>query len=115
MIAAIKSDSPEAAALLGDIRAVFGLSENELADLFGVRRQSLDGWRKHGIPLVRLASVERVAELARLLHREIIPTRIPQIVRTKDAWLGDRTILHVLAHDGVDPIYAYLHRLFAYA
>ena len=72
-------------------------------------------WRRHGIPLSRLASVERVADLARLLHNEIIPTRIPQIARTTDEWLGNRTMLQVIADDGPEPIYSYLRRLFAYA
>ena len=82
--------------------------------LFDVQRQSVLGWREHGIPSARRASVERVADLAAVLQREIIRTRIPQIVRTKDAWLGDRTILETIRADGPEPVYGYLHRLFSY-
>jgi hypothetical protein len=43
-----------------------------------------------------------------------ISSRIPEIVRTPDAWLGGRTMLQTLAQEGVDPIYAYLAPLFNY-
>jgi hypothetical protein len=44
----------------------------------------------------------------------VIASRIPEIVRTPDAWLGGRTLLETLCADGVDPVYAYLGRLFCY-
>jgi len=103
-----------AAQLMDAIRDIFGISEAELADLFRLRRQSTQLWRTKGIPQTRQASVERCAELARAMQREIVPTRIPEIVRTKDAWLGGHTILETIAQRGPDAIYAYLHRLFSY-
>jgi hypothetical protein len=105
----------EAAPLLDEIREVFGLSESELADLFRVRRPSLTAWRSVGIPQNRRATAERLQGLARVFDRELIRSRIPEIVRTPDAWLGDRTILDVLVAEGPDPVYGYLGRLFAYA
>ncbi|MEO9170643.1 MAG: hypothetical protein ABI282_05550 [Candidatus Baltobacteraceae bacterium] len=105
----------EACALLDPIADIFGVSETELADMFGVRRPSLSGWRESGIPQARRASVERLLDLARVFEREIIPTRIPEIVRTPDDWLEGRTILEIIRRDGPERIYAYLHRLFAYA
>ena len=100
---------------LSEIRSVFGLSEHELAELFGVRRESVMGWRKHGIPAGRRASVARLLDLARVLHRDIKPDRIPEIVRTHDDWLAHGTMLATIARDGPDAVYAYLRRLFAYA
>ncbi|HEY7928226.1 MAG TPA: helix-turn-helix transcriptional regulator [Candidatus Dormibacteraeota bacterium] len=105
----------EAAPLLDEIREVFGLSESELADLFGVRRPSLTAWRSVGIPPGRRATAERLLGLARVLDRELIRSRIPEIVRTPDDWLGNRTILDVLIAEGPAPVYGYLGRLFAYA
>lgn len=105
----------EAAPLLDEIREILGLSESELADLFRVRRPSLTAWRAVGIPRARRATAERLQALARVLDRELIRSRIPEIVRTPDAWLGDRTILGVLVSDGPDSVYGYLGRLFAYA
>jgi transcriptional regulator with XRE-family HTH domain len=100
---------------LSEIRSVFGLSEHELADLFGVRRESVIGWRRNGIPDTRRASVERMLDLARVLYRDLKPERIPEIVRTHDDWLTHGTMLQTIAREGPDAVYAYLRRLFSYA
>ena len=71
-------------------------------------------WRKKGVPVMRRASVERVAALARALERELVPSRVPEIVNTKDEWLDGRSILDTIAVSGPEPIYGYLHRLFTY-
>lgn len=99
---------------LDEIRSIFGLSEGELADLLGVRRQSVAEWRSFGVPAQRVSTLEHVAGLARVLRDEVIPSHIPEIVRRKDAWLDGKSILQTIAHDGVDSVYAYLHRLFTY-
>ncbi len=99
---------------LNETRTILGLSQTELADLFGVRAPSLAEWKTRGIPPARRASVERLHDLALVLHRRVIPSRIPQVVRTPDAWLGGRTMLEVIRAEGVEPVYAYLARLFSY-
>jgi hypothetical protein len=104
----------EACEILDEIEAILGLNETELADLFGVRRPSVTGWREAGIPQTRRASVERLLDLARVLASEVKASRIPQIVRTKDDWLGGITMLETIARDGTEPVYAYLRRLFSY-
>jgi DNA-binding XRE family transcriptional regulator len=100
---------------LQEVRETFGLTRSELADLFDRRAQSLSEWEIRGIPQDKRASVERLVDLARLFRRRVIASRIPQIVRTPDEWLGGRTMLQTLRADGVDPIYAYLARLFNYS
>jgi len=110
-----KSNAASDSAALSEIRVILGLSENELADIFHVRRESIAGWRKTGIPDARRASVARVFDMARLLHRDLKPDRIAEIVRTHDAWLERGTILETLKLDGPDPIYSYLRRLFSYS
>jgi DNA-binding XRE family transcriptional regulator len=100
---------------LSEIRDVFGLSKAELADLLGRRAQSVVEWETRGIPADRRASVERLLDLAHVFQARVKASRIPEVVRTPDSWLGDRTILETLRVDGVDPIYAYLGRLFDYA
>ena len=99
---------------LEEIREVFRLSKSEMADLLGRRPQSLIEWETRGIPAEKRASVERLHDLAQLFRSRLIASRIPEIVRTPDAWLGNRTILETLRIEGVDPIYAYLGRLFNY-
>ncbi len=100
--------------LLDQIRSTFGLTESELADLLGVRRQSVAEWREYGVPAQRIATLEHISGLAKVLRTELIPSHIPEIVRRKDAWLDNKSILQTIAHDGVDRVYAYLHRLFSY-
>ncbi len=100
---------------LDEIREVFGLTKAEMADLLGRRAQSLSEWETRGVPPDRRASVERLHDLAKLFRKRLIASRIPEVVRTPDAWLGNRTILETLRIDGVDPIYAYLGRLFNYS
>jgi DNA-binding XRE family transcriptional regulator len=99
---------------LQQIQEVFGLTRSELADLLGRRAQSIIEWETRGVPRDKRASLERLLDLANLFRRRVIASRIPEIVRTPDAWLGNRTILETLRTDGVDPIYAYLGRLFNY-
>ena len=107
--------SRRASQQLDRIRDVFALSEHELAALFGVQRQSVTEWREKGIPRARAASVERLVDLANVFAREVIETRIPEIVRTEDEWLPRKTILETIKSDGPEPIYRYLRRLFAYS
>ena len=99
---------------LEEIREVFGLSRAELADLLGRRAQSVLEWETRGIPRDKRATVERLLDLAHVFSERLIASRIPEIVRTPDAWLGGRTILEVMRTEGVDPIYTYLGRLFTY-
>ena len=99
---------------LSETQAILGLSQNELAELFGVRQPSLAAWLAHGVPATRVASVERLYDLSKVLTAELLRERIPEIIRTPDGWLGGRSILEVIKRDGTEPIYAYLARLFAY-
>ncbi len=99
---------------LDRIRKVFDLSEHELASLLGLQRQSVTEWREKGIPSVRRASVERLLDLANVFAREVVQSRIAQIVRTSDDWLGGRSILDTIRIDGPEAVYAYLRRLFSY-
>ncbi len=100
---------------LEEVREVFGLTKSEVADLLGRRAQSIAEWETRGVPREKRASVERLLDLAQLFRRRVIASRIPEIVRTPDSWLGNRTILETLRAEGVDPIYAYLGRLFNYS
>ena len=110
------SDSMKAAiGQLEEISEIFGLTRAEMADLLGRRAQSVAEWEIRGIPREKRASVERLFDLAQVFRKRVIASRIPEIVRTPDAWLGNRSILETLRTDGVDPIYTYLARLFSYS
>jgi bifunctional DNA-binding transcriptional regulator/antitoxin component of YhaV-PrlF toxin-antitoxin module len=100
--------------LIAEIQEIFGLSQAEIAVLFGVSQSTIESWRASGIPKSRLAGVQRVHDLAQLIYKELKPSRIPEIIRTKDAWLGNRTAIEVIQAEGVASIYGYLARLFEY-
>ena len=100
--------------LLVEIQEILGFSQDEIAALFRIDQSTLALWRDSGIPKSRLAEVERLHDLAQLLYKELKPSRIPEIIRTKDAWLGNRTVIEVIRAGGVAPIYGYLARLFEY-
>jgi DNA-binding XRE family transcriptional regulator len=99
---------------LEEIRDIFGLNKSEMAGLLGRRTQSLLEWEAGGVPKEKRATVGRPHDLAALFRDRVIASRIPEIVRTPDSWLGDRTILETLRVDGAGPIYTYLGRLFSY-
>lgn len=111
----MSSTPPVIAPEIAQTQDILGLSQGEYADLFGIRQPSLAAWRAGHIPPARRASVERLHDLALVLQREVTPSRIPEIVRTPDAWLGNRSMLEVIRAEGVAPIYGYLARLFAYS
>lgn len=100
---------------LDEIQQGLGLSSAETARIFGVSRQAVDQWRQSGVPSDRLADVERVRDVARVLYDELLPDRIPQVVRNPARGLGNRSILDVLAEsDGSERVRAYLARLYAF-
>jgi hypothetical protein len=100
---------------LDEIQQTFRLSSAETAALFGVRRQAVDQWRANGVPAGRAADVDRVRDVARVLYEELIPERIPQIVRNPARGLGGRSILQALAEpDGPGRVRGYLARLYAF-
>lgn len=99
---------------LDRIQAIFGLSDAELARLFGVSRPAVAKWRMRGVPVERVADVDRVCELAGYFRKRFIAGRIPQIVRNRGKGLGGKSVLATVSEKGVEPVYAYLEQLFSY-
>ena len=100
---------------LDQIAAIFGLTDNGVADLFAVSRGTVARWRSAGIPAKRSGDVGLVRELATCFERKFIRARIPQIVRAPSRALGGKNVLAVITECGVDPVYDYLERLFSYS
>ncbi|HEY5093777.1 MAG TPA: hypothetical protein VII69_01535 [Candidatus Eremiobacteraceae bacterium] len=98
-----------------EIRQIFGLSETRVARLFGVSRQAVDKWRVAGVPLSRLADVDRVLEIAHVFKKRLKAERIPQIVATPAKGLDGSTVLDVLEKRGPDRVFRYLHELYSYS
>ncbi len=89
----------DATVLLDEISSTLGLSQTELARLFGVRRQAVDEWEQRGIPSPRQAKVASLAGLCDLLRHHLRPERIPGIARTPASAYGGATMLEMIERD----------------
>ncbi len=78
---------------------LFALSKSELGRLFGVTRQSIDGWLAHGVPSDRQEKLATLLALADLLERKLKPRRIPGVARRPAEAYGGGTMLELIASD----------------
>ena len=91
--------STQADQLRGDIPSTPGLSQTELARLFGVRRRALAEWTVRGIPAARQAKAASLAGLCDLLRHHLRPERIPGLARTPAAAYGGLSMLTMIEQD----------------
>lgn len=97
---------------LDHLAAVMGLSQTELARLFGVRRQALDHWEDHNVPGERQAKLATLSAIADLLVRKLKRDRIPGVVRRPAAAYGNRSILDAIAAGDEELVLAELREAF---
>jgi hypothetical protein len=101
--------------LLDPVADTFGLTETELAGLFGVRRQAIGQWRERGIPSARQAKAATIASTAELLSRQLKPERIPGIVRKPARAYGGLSALEMIERDRHDELHEIVRRSFDWA
>jgi transcriptional regulator with XRE-family HTH domain len=77
----------------------FQLSKTDLAELFGVRRQAVDGWLRKGVPGERQEKLHALVALADLLERKLKPGRLPGVARTPADAYGGLTMLEMIEQD----------------
>ena len=77
----------------------FQLSKTDLAELFGVRRQAIDGWLRKGVPAERQEKLHALVAIADLLERKLKPGRLPGVARTPADAYGGLTMLEMIAQD----------------
>lgn len=81
------------------IADAFGLSKTELASLFGVSRQAVDKWMRHGVPADRQDKLGTLLALVDLLERKLKHGRLPGVARRPaDAYDGE-TMLDLIRED----------------
>jgi hypothetical protein len=97
---------------LAHIAAVFALNKTETGRLFGISRQSVDGWYTKGVPMGRVADVGRTADLAAALNTRFKAERIPQIVRSPLPGLNNDTVLEAIPKYGTVRIFEMLDYAF---
>jgi len=104
------SESP-----LERIRSVLDLSRTELAELFGVTRQTLERWDRHGIPADRQGKLATVGAIADLLSAQLEADRIPGTVRRAAPAYSNRPLLEAFSADEEETVLAGLRDAFDWA
>jgi hypothetical protein len=99
---------------LGRILAVWGLSQTDAGDAFGVTRQAVSKWLAAGAPSERAVAIADLAAATDLLVRHLSRDRIPAVVRRPAANLGGRSLLDVLATDGARAVLEAGEEMFAF-
>jgi transcriptional regulator with XRE-family HTH domain len=97
---------------LSRLMSSFQLSKTDLAELFGVRRQAIDGWLKKGVPAERQEKLQALAALADLLERKLKPGRVPGVARTPADAYGGLTMLEMIERDRHRELLALVRRSF---
>lgn len=89
---------------LARITELFGLDRTELARLFGVSRQALDHWRRHGIPPDRQAKLTTILSIGELLEKHLSPGVVPGMARKPAPAYGGQTMLERIEADDHDAL-----------
>jgi hypothetical protein len=97
------------------LMAAWQLSITDVARLFGVARQAVQQWLDDGAPAARQSKLATILRIADLLDRNLLPERVPGIVRTPAPAYGDRSILQAIAADDHDAVHEAVARSFDWA
>jgi hypothetical protein len=95
--------------------ASWDLSITDLAGLFAVRRQAVQQWLDDGVPAARRPKLGTLLRIADLLERNLVPERIPAIVRTPGPAYGGRSMLELIAADRHEELLDLVRRSFDWA
>lgn len=91
-------DHPDGEPLLR-VMDTFALSKADLGRLFGVSRQAVDGWLRHGVPADRQEKLAAVLAVADLLARKLKADRVAGVARRPAEAYGGATMLELVAAD----------------
>jgi hypothetical protein len=100
---------------LSRLMSSFQLSKTDLAELFGVRRQAIDGWLRKGVPADRQEKVHTLVALADMLERKLKPGRLPGVSRTPADAYGGLTMLEMIQQDRHRELLALVRQSFDWA
>jgi hypothetical protein len=100
---------------LGRLMGSWGLTVTDVATLFGVRRQAVQQWLRGGVPAARRPKLLVISEVADLLERNLLPERIPGVVRTPGPAYDDRSMLEMIATERHHELLESVRRSFDWA
>ncbi|MHB8263342.1 MAG: hypothetical protein ACYDGY_06305 [Acidimicrobiales bacterium] len=82
------------------VKELFGLSNNDVAQLFAVTRQAVDQWEESGdIPTARREKLANLLSVGELLERKLRPGLLPLVAKRKAGAYGGMTMLDMVASD----------------
>jgi transcriptional regulator with XRE-family HTH domain len=88
---------PDSENPLRRIMDAFALSKTDVARLFGVSRQAVDGWLAGGVPPERQEKIATLLALCDVLQRKLKADRLPGVARRPADAYGGRTMLELIA------------------
>lgn len=97
------------------LMASWRLSITDVARVFGVRRQAVQQWLAEGVPPGRQPKLLAILGIADLLERNLLPERIPAVVRAPSPADGGASMLEVLAADRHEELLERTRRSFDWA
>jgi hypothetical protein len=100
---------------LEHLMAAWQLSITDVGRLFGVARQAVQQWLDDGVPPSRQPKLATILRIADLLDRNLLPERVPGLVRTPAGAYGRRSILQAIADDDHDAVRRAVERSFDWA
>jgi len=82
------------------VKDLFDLTNSEVADLFGVKRQAVDQWEESGdVPTARREKLANLLSVGELLARKLTSGRLPLVARRRADVYGGITMLDMVAAD----------------
>ena len=93
---------------------VWDLSQAETARLFGVSRQAVGKWLRHGVPPERAGAVSDLAAATDLLVHYLKRDRIPAVVRRPIPSLGGVSLVNLLAQGDTRALVAACRDMFRF-
>ena len=94
--------------------AVWALSQAEAARLFGVSRQAVGKWLRHGAPPERAGAISDLAAATDLLARHLKSDRIPAVVRRPIPSHGGVSLMDLLAQGDTPALLAVCRDMFRF-
>ena len=92
----------------------WGWSQAEAARLFGVSRQAVAKWLRHGPPMERTGALSDLAAATDLLLRYLKRDRIPAVVRRPIPTLGGDSLTDLLTRGDTAQVLATCRDMFAF-
>ena len=94
--------------------AVWALSQAEVARLFGVSRQAVGKWLRHGVPPERAGAISDLAAATDLLVRHLKSDRIPAVVRRPIPSRDGVSLMDLLAQGDTPALLAVCRDMFRF-